>query len=242
MRDISHDRFVAHLDILGMSAIVEKDHDEAWQMLSALVDARERAENITIEFLDRAERIHVPEVVRSVTFSDTILLFTRGASDSDLRALILTVTQIFNKALYNRVPIRAGISLGTFYVNFEKSMYAGPALIDAYRVGESAQWLGITFSESLQGREKMLGLSSGNSSIVVDWPVPLKHGSANLSVVNWPATMAGNLKISPPFSTAQFYEIFESTFGPMSQLPADIIVKYANTVEFINAQYSAHGL
>src|SRR5688500_8913271 len=115
MRDITHDRFVAHLDILGMSAIVEKDYDEAWQMLSALVDARDSATNTTLEFIDRAERIHIPEQVRPVTFSDTILLFTRGATDNDLRALVVTVLQIFYKALYNRVPVRAGIALGPFY-------------------------------------------------------------------------------------------------------------------------------
>jgi hypothetical protein len=240
MKDISHDRFVAHLDILGMSAIVGKDHDEAWEMLSALVDARDSASNTTLEFIDSAERVHVPERIRSVTFSDTIFLFTIGATDSDLRALVVTVTQIFYQALFNKVPIRAGIAFGTLYVNFEKSMYAGPALIDAYEVGESAQWLGIVFSKSLQGRENSLALSRGKSSIVVDWPVPLKQGAVDLSVVNWPAAVAHNFKVPPPLTTAQFYEIFEPTFGPISGLPQDVIAKYANTVDFINFQYAAH--
>lgn len=240
MKNITSDRFVAHLDILGMSAIVEKDHDEAWQMLSELVDALDSAKNTTIDFIDIAERIHVPEHVRSVTFSDTILLFTHGTTDVDLRALVYTVLQIFCQALYKRVPVRAGIALGTLYLNFEKSMYAGPALIDAYRVGESAQWLGIVFSSSLQGREKTLRLTRGKSSIVVDWPVPLKHGQCNSSVVNWPAAVRQNFKVSPPLLPEQFYEIFEATFGPFNELPPEVVVKYINTVDFINCQYAAH--
>lgn len=238
--NITHDRFVAHLDILGMSSIVEKNHNEAWQMLSALVEARDNATNTTLKFAGLDEKIHTPEIVRSVTFSDTIFLFTRGTTDIDLRALIIAVLEIFSKALYNRVPVRAGISLGTFYFNLEKSMYAGPALIDAYRVGESAQWLGIVFSHTLQGREKTLGLTTGKSSIIVDWCVPLKQGEAELSVVNWPAAVIQNFKVAPPFTTAQFYEIFKLTFGPMNKLPEDVLAKYVNTVHFINTHYAAH--
>jgi hypothetical protein len=119
-------------------------------------------------------------------------------------------------------------------------MYAGPALIDAYRVGESAQWLGIVFSHTLQGREKTLGLTTGKSSIIVDWCVPLKQGEAELSVVNWPAAVIQNFKVAPPFTTAQFYEIFKLTFGPMNKLPEDVLAKYVNTVHFINTHYAAH--
>lgn len=222
-----------------MSVIVERNEDEAWEMLSALIKARDEATNVSIEFVGSAELLHVPEVLRSITFSDTIFLFTKGNSDNELKALIIAVSQIFCSALYNRVPIRAGIALGKLYVNFEKSMYAGPALIEAYRVGESAQWLGIVFSPSLGDRSKSLGLTSGKSNVVVDWHVPLKQGFVPRSVVNWPALMAHQLKAPPPFSTEAFYEIFEPTFGPLAEQTPDIVQKYANTVAFFNTLYAS---
>jgi hypothetical protein len=40
--DDKDNRYVAHLDILGMSSIVEKDADEAWGMLSDLVAVRDK--------------------------------------------------------------------------------------------------------------------------------------------------------------------------------------------------------
>ena len=43
-------RFVAHIDILGMSTIVEKDMDEAWGMLSDLVDVRDEEEVLQSSF------------------------------------------------------------------------------------------------------------------------------------------------------------------------------------------------
>ncbi len=61
-------RFVAHIDILGMSEIVEKDADEAWRMLSDLVAVRDRVGNYEIEFLQSNERVLASEAIRAVTF------------------------------------------------------------------------------------------------------------------------------------------------------------------------------
>ena len=145
----SNRRYVAHIDILGMSAIMAKNPEEAWSMLSALVDARDSSTNVILEFRDLSEPIHVPEHVKAVTFSDTVFLFTHGDTEADLRALTVIVGQMFSNSLYNRVPIRIGVAKGDLFVNLERSMYAGPALIEAYHVGESSQWLGVTFSPSV---------------------------------------------------------------------------------------------
>lgn len=237
---MSHVRYVAHLDILGMASIVSRDHEEAWAMLSALVDARDTSTNASLKFDGIDGLIHVPDHVKAITFSDTVFLFTRGATKADLRALIITVSQMFSSSLYNRVPIRAGVAKGVLFVNIERSMFAGPALIDAYHVGESSQWLGVTFSPSVAEEAKALGLTSGSSNVVVDWAVPTKRAVEDLAVINWPAVMAHQLKMEPPFTTEAFYEIFEPTFGLFGDLPQDVRVKYENTLTFFNAQYTAH--
>lgn len=237
MRDL---RFVAHLDILGMSSIVERDADAAWEILSDLVAVRDNTTNYELEFCDTKERVVISDAIRSVTFSDTILLFTKGSSDTDLRCMIVLIAEIFHKALCRCVPVRAGISFGKFYFNFEKSMYAGPALIAAYRAGESAQWLGIALSESVQQRAASLNMASGNSKVVVPWDLPLKDGTKSCLVVNWPAIVAHDLTVSPPISVEQFYQPFESTFGALEQLPSEVRAKYINTVEFLNEHLIRH--
>jgi hypothetical protein len=244
MRD---QRFVAHIDILGMSSIVERDADLAWQVLSDLVAVRDRISNYALEFLDTKDLIAIPEVIQIVTFSDTILLFTKDSSDTNLRCLIVVVAEMFHKALCQCVPVRAGISFGTFYFNIEKSMYAGPALIDAYRVGEAAQWSGITLSQSVQDRAMALKMMSGNSKVVVPWNLPVKDKANPCQViaipswvVNWPAVVAHDLTVSPPISTEQFYQPFEGIFGPLRQLPQEVRAKYSNTVEFLNVHLIRH--
>ena len=229
-------RYVAHLDILGMSTIVEKDLDEAWGLLSDLVAVKDKASKKSIEFIDTKEIVNLWEKIQIVTFSDTIILFTKSNTASELQSIIILLSEIFHKAMYNCVPIRAGLSLGKFYFNIEKSMYAGPALIEAYRVGEASQWLGISLGESIYNDAKNIEMKSGDKNIVVNWDIPLKDKTKNGYVINWPAIFSHDFTVKLPITTSQFYQGFERTFGSFESLPEKDKKKYINTVNFINSQ------
>ena len=184
--------------------------------------------------------IHIPELVRSVVFSDTIVLYSNSDSPRDFRAIFLAVVNLFGQALHLRVPIRIGISKGIFYSDEQRSMYAAPALIEAYEIGEASQWLGIVLSESVAKDAITHDLRKGDSNIVIDWDVPTKNGAIRTSVANWPVALENNFKIEPPLTPEQLYQIFEKYYGPFSTLDKRDAAKYINTVEFINAQYALH--
>lgn len=230
----NHQRFVAHIDILGMSAIVERDAEAAWGLLSGLVECLETVNGYELEFQDAGERVAVPEKVGSVMFSDTIVLFTLDDSDLSLRSLIVAVGALFHRALVKCVPVRAAIAHGLFFINPAKSMYAGPALIEAYRHGEAAQWLGIVACPSVVGRAEALGMTSNSRKLIVPWDIPAKAGPVSGHAVNWPAAVQSDMRVPAPLTVEQFYEAFCPTFGEYSLQPSDVQVKYENTVEFLN--------
>ncbi len=229
-------RFVAHIDILGMSALVEKNSDEAWGMLSDLVAVKDKIASYELEFLDTNKKVLLSNAICSTTFSDTIIFFSTGASDVELRCIIILVTEIMHKAMCRCVPVRAGIAMGKFFFNFKRSMYAGPALIEAYRIGESTKWLGITLADSIEKRALALGMKSNSSDLIIEWQVPIRGGVANHLVVNWPAAFANDLNIKLPVSISEFYAGFENAFGPFENLGDDVKAKYIKTVEFLNKQ------
>lgn len=233
-------RYVAHIDILGMSELVAKDLDEAWGMLSDLVAVRDHANALALEFTDTGDTVNIQDTIKIVTFSDTIVLFTKTHSQSELRAMIVLVTEMFHKAIVSCVPVRVGISLGKFYFNDIKSMYAGPALIEAYRVGERSQWLGISLADSVKDAAIELRMTSNNSEVVVNWDIPCKTGNINGYAINWPALFAHDLTISPPLSPEGFYTAFHSAFGPYDELPEIVKSKYINTVNFMNHYLEKH--
>ncbi len=154
--------------------------------------------------------------------------------------MIVLITEIFHKAICKCVPIRAGLSVGEFSFNDEKSMYAGPALIEAYRIGEGSQWLGISLAKSIHEEAIKLNLQTGGSDLVINWDIPLKDKTINGYVINWPALFAHDLKIKHPITSEQFYEGFQSSFGSYEDLPNTVKNKYINTVDFMNHQLEQH--
>lgn len=229
-----HQRFVAHIDILGMSALVAKDAELAWDLLSSLVKARNEVHHTEITFLDTAERVTTLSQVHAVTFSDTIVLFTKGNSLTDLRMIVIMATELLSKALHMCVPVRIGIAEGTFFFNFDESMYAGPALIEAYHIGEEAQWIGIAASEEVYRRATEAKFQSGSSDVVIRSYIPLEGGTRDGYAVNWPAIMRSSINATLPVTAEKVYEGFAQYFGPYSELPPKVKAKYEHTAQFIN--------
>jgi hypothetical protein len=223
-----------------MSTLVERDAEAAWNLLSGLVECLETVNGYELEFRDAGARIAIPEKVGSVMFSDTIVLFTIDDSDLSLRSLIVAVGALFHRALVKCVPVRAAIAYGTFFINQPKSMYAGPALIEAYRHGESAQWLGIVACSSVVARAEALGMTSNSKNLIVPWSIPVKSGTMEGYVVNWPATVQGDMTVSAPLTARQFYGAFRSTFGEFDALPPDVKMKYQHTVDFLNTMLTGN--
>lgn len=229
-------RFVAHMDILGMSTLVDKDAELAWQILSDLVEARNHVNNYELAFLDTSERVHVKDQVHCVTFSDTIVLFSKSDNLVDLRTIIVVATEIFNKALATCIPMRVGIAHGKFFFNLEDSMYAGPALIEAYRLGEQTQWVGLSTSESVFLQSQKAALKSGRADVIVETQIPIENGSYQGYAVNWPEILPRHPHVTLPITVSQFYGAFEHLFGSFEQLRKKDQVKYTNTVKFFNAR------
>lgn len=231
---VDHQRFVVHIDILGMSSLVAKDPELAWGLLSRLVEARKDAHATSLTFLDSAETVATPQHVQAVTFSDTIVLFSRGATLKDLRTILVMATQLLSRALHLCVPIRVGVAVGTFFFNLEESMYAGPALVEAYHLGESAQWIGIVTSEEVYRRAIEARLQSGSSDVIAPTRVPIDGGSRPGYAVNWPVVLKNSIAAPLPVTAQQVYEGFAKYFGPFDSLDERTRRKYENTAAFMN--------
>lgn len=231
---IEHQRFVVHIDVLGMSALVAKDPELAWSLLGRLVEAREDAHSTSLTFLDTAETVVTPHHVHAVTFSDTIVLFSRGATLNDLRTILVMATQLLSGALRLCVPVRVGVAVGTFFFNPDKSMYAGPALIEAYHLGETAQWIGIVTSQEVYRRVLEAHLQSGTTDVVSPAEIPIDGGTRPGYAVNWPVILMPSITASLPVTAQQVYEGFAQYFGPFEALEPRARQKYENTAAFMN--------
>jgi len=240
MSEHRDNRFVAHFDMLGMGALTKRDPDLAWNTLYKFSEAREKRLSLGIQLIDTNELI--ADQIQTFIFSDTVIAFSKGNTENDALAMVLLTTELFTFALHSRVPLRGGISHGRFAFDLTRNLFSGPALIDAYELGESSQWLGIVvdqYTTDIFSRLKA-GKSSRKVDVIVPWNVPCKNGVvANRNVVNWPETHGHNYQGPIPLSVEVFYSPFVHLFGTYEDLRPEVAIKYANTVTFFNAHYQS---
>jgi len=231
-------RFVAHIDMLGMSELTVRDPQLAWNALSKLAQARNEIFRMRIELTQTGDIIK--DRLAVITFSDTIVVFTQSDEDADLYAIVLMCDELVSRSLSYSIPLRAGIAYGSFLFNFDESMFAGPALVEAYRTGEAAQWIGIVLDAEVAARARRLPLESDRRRpLVVEWDVPIKpSGRQRRWVVDWPESHRRNFTVPLPISPQTFYIAFQQLFGPWDRLPNKVRRKYENTVGFVNARIS----
>ena len=231
----AHRRFVAHIDILGMRAMVRRSPEMAWNVLSGLANVRDHLGKLQLTNISTARQQMLAESVHSIMFSDTIVLFTKTESDEDLQAILVAAAEVLHKAMCAYVPVRIGVAGGQFFFNIEESLYSGPALIEAYEIGEAAKWLGVVTTKAVYQQSIKANFKAGTSNVVMPACIPTEQGPVPGYAMNWVASYRHDFKVNPPISTELFYSQFEHAFGPLSELPERERIKYANTTNFINA-------
>src|SRR5690606_2393643 len=118
-----------------MSGLTVRDPELAWEVLSELATVRNRILNLSIGELSTGRVVR--DRLAWLTFSDTILVFSKADSRDDALAMGLLSAELFAQALAASVPLRGGVAHGRFLFNPDESLYLGPALVHAHELGES---------------------------------------------------------------------------------------------------------
>jgi len=231
-------RFVAHVDMLGMSTLTVNDPHRAWAALSRFAQARNDILQIAFTIVPTGETVHLSQRLAVLTFSDTVLAFSQSDELADLHAILILASELLCRSMSYSIPVRAGIAHGPFVFNLDEQLFAGPPLVEAYHLGESAQWLGVVLDETTARRARAIPHQSDRGrALVVEWDVSVKSsGTIRRQVLSWPESHRGNFQVNLPISASTFYKPFEHISGPWSSLPLTTCAKYESTVAFINAQ------
>lgn len=120
-----------------------------------------------------------------------------------LTSLLLISRTLMLKLFEFHLPARGAISLGDFHADRTNSVFCGKALVEAYAVAESQEWIGTSVCDSLAGHVDALVGSFSLEGFVdiystqkrwdvlrLDWDiirydVPCKQGKQCRWVINW---------------------------------------------------------
>lgn len=131
-------KYVAFIDTLGFKQRITKiSHDEAVEVI--------RLFNQTVFDLWREFNLDQDNSIRGRTFSDSIIIHSRGESIEELKKILNFTMKLYKTSItICDLPLRGGIAFGEFddlqaieFNNLQKGLVVGTAFIDAYLMESS---------------------------------------------------------------------------------------------------------
>lgn len=208
MANADRPSYVALFDILGFAHLVRS------RKPTALAD--------DIDFIRRIA--DEQDQVRSLVFSDTVLLYTEGTDPPALHSLLDQSCRVVAKCNETGIMLRGGIARGQFLVR--GGVFLGEAMVRAYELEKSQEWMGAIIDpwladdlrKSTDPNIKKEWAKILDDHLLVSYPAPIKGGSAGSQFcLGWPRH--GNHGRSPPIGTRDW----------------SVIRKFANTDDFARA-------
>lgn len=174
-------RFVAFLDVMGFKDLIaRRPHEEVKHLLLQMNQTR----TILLDLLSKsAERGSIDDQrVRSFTFSDSILFVTKGDSIKDLFLLSVAVAICQEASIESGAPTKGAMSVGKVTADFERSVFFGQPIIDAYLLQEELFYYGVILDNKVEARLKD-AVDKKNPELIynhfIRLPTPLKSGKIN---------------------------------------------------------------
>lgn len=148
--ELSKKRFVAFFDVLGFKELVESStHQQVLARLRSLKQTIARIEDSTFNKVFR-ERNMDSDQTRTVTFSDSNIVFSKSDGYNDALKILFDCHSIVRDAIQNGIPIKAALAYGEITVDFEESLFFGRPIIDAYLLHDDLQMIGTILHHTFE--------------------------------------------------------------------------------------------
>lgn len=192
-------RFVAFLDIMGFKdrvfrnshkkvlAEMELFHSDVIKVIeedAKLVSKKPKG----VWFLFGDTRI------QPVLFSDSILLISSDGSGESAANMLFTVKELLRRSLEKEIPIKGAIAYGKQTADFDKSLYFGRPLIDAYELQNELQIYGVALHHTTEKRLAIVKtlIKHEENGDICKYQAPLKNGTVNHYMLDWLGDRAKN--------------------------------------------------
>ncbi|GEM_PF-4094858 len=189
-------RYVAFLDILGFSQLVENSSHTHEQIANKMADIFQcsilsalRGKQVIVE---KIPNLNISNKIKILQFSDSVILFTKGDSQVDFNNMVLCLNYLLAQALVRGYPLRGGLSIGQLY--YKHPILVSDGLIKAYRFEGKQAWSGVIIDRICYERENIdLQKVIEPRKLVSYEDVPIKSDHSDCLdkhekhyVINWP--------------------------------------------------------
>ena len=182
------ERFVAFFDILGFSSWVESvGSKEVFTYVRGFLNLMVRSSLPgSIVNQDMSVKLQKSDI-GYINFSDSIFFYSVDDSYQCLKTMLRVCGEFMNVVICGPSRmLRGAISHGEFYTDPEANAYVEKALIDAFRLEEEQDWLGLSLHESVEKVKDFDKAMKEHKGYIVKSLVPLKNNPTEFPLcINW---------------------------------------------------------
>ena len=194
--DITTNRFVAFLDIMGFKDMVMRNSHN--NILACLEDISSVAHKIK-EIDNLGENVYI------TIFSDSVVIFSKNGTEEVFFKFLNAVQILLAGSLVRGVPIKGSIAYGEISVNIGESIFFGQPLIDAYSLEEELCFYGVAFHNTAEKYLKNTKLFEDNrpegisflTNVTYQDKLKLKQGLITHYNLNWYTQVASYAELYP---------------------------------------------
>jgi len=218
------ERYIAFLDIMGFTNYVYRNSHNVVKkrmlLIQAVIDKTEAEIHSSSKEFDGIENI-----LKTVIFSDSILIISKDGTKASLDYLLFACQLLLSESFKKEIPMKGAISYGNITADFDKSLFFGKALIDAYSLQEQLFIYGVALDEKAE--KKVSSIKDYMKAYCIRTKVATKSGAITHLIVNW-AKWADKMKNDNDSNSKVGISIMERFYNDMSGHPRKYI---DNTIE-----------
>lgn len=147
------ERYVCFLDIMGFKDLVARNvHEEVLKKITTFFDSIKTLRDAMITGLN-SEKYNKDIIgidFRIITFSDSILIVTKNCSKNFLKILLIYIQVVINQSIKFKLPIKGVVTKGKVTADFNKNIFFGQPIIDAYQLQDELKYYGVIISSHLE--------------------------------------------------------------------------------------------
>ncbi|ASS48751.1 MAG: hypothetical protein A3D31_06605 [Candidatus Fluviicola riflensis] len=167
---ITTERFVAFIDIMGFKDMVMKmPHSAIYKMMLAIDSSKTISEEIAIDKKNN-------QLVKSTTYSDSIMLYSKNKTVGCFEALIAAVSGLTYDLFIEGIPHKGAMAYGKMTLDSERSIFFGQPLIDAYLLQEELHFYGVIIHGTV---EQVMHRQLNQQEFIKRYDCHLKNGKSN---------------------------------------------------------------
>jgi len=177
----TENRFVCFLDIMGFKDLVMRNnHKVIYDLLLEFSKHRDLLEDVK-----SFPKGYDLDSLKTVSFSDSIVIFTKTDSVKCFELLTLSVSWLFAKAVESGIAMKGSIAHGETSINISRQIFFGQSIIDSYLLQEEVAFYGIVVHNTVESFINRSEIPSFALNVYSECKAPLKSGKIGHLILNW---------------------------------------------------------